>query len=781
MKIGTALSGLFLLATIGVIGIILMPASVCRESQADDAKSAATKAAKDRIENTGIGAAFDEELAQIGQITPQQFAARYALPDTYLKQMSQDPAKASYYDLFNSDPSKFRSDRGEVFYDFRMNPKEQELFRKNGFVVSERMSAYSFAEIYYRLFSRDLPVFISTDSVLHAWHRSFDSILMELEEQALSTNLEMILNGMSARLAEARKEYGNGVLSDGVLDADYFLAVARSLLKGVPVRSQFGQEARVTATLSACGRMVMERFVLFGRDRDMDFSQFKPRGHYSKSEPLQRYFRAMMWCGRVDLRIAGNPNESSPRELAGAIVLNDLLRRSGSFQIWADSDQALQMFIGQTDSMTFAQLDGILKEAKMQDPRQVKDLNSLSSIQEQINQGKLGQQEIRGDIYESPRGSMKIQLPRSFTVLGQRFVLDSWALSKVVYDDIKWDDKKVTRRIPSAIDVAFNTLGNRHIVPELTQRMISQGGRQFRDGLNYQHNLAAVHNVIERQKATAWEGNLYTGWLGVLRELSQPTTDTKYPEVMRTRAWAMKTLNTQLGSWTQLRHDTVLYAKQSYTGTAMCVYPAGYVEPLPTFWAKMEKMALRAAEVIERATIDDLVHRRKNGEIKFLRQFARQVSILKTIAEKELAQAELNMDETKFLKEVVQTLRQGSGQTKYGGWYPQLFYNGKEDSGTADAIVADVHTDPPDGIVPDPGCILNQSVGNVDLLLLAVEYRGQWIMYGSGVLSHYEFETPNGMRLADNEWAKELYAGHAPPRPAWTQSYLAPVEKKKKP
>jgi len=37
----------------------------------------------------------------------------------------------------------------------------------------------------------------------------------------------------------------------------------------------------------------------------------------------------------------------------------------------------------------------------------------------------------------------------------------------------------------------------------------------------------------------------------------------------------MKTLNTQLASWTELRHDTVLYAKQPYTASVLCSYPDG--------------------------------------------------------------------------------------------------------------------------------------------------------------------------------------------------------------
>ncbi|HQR08234.1 MAG TPA: DUF3160 domain-containing protein [Gemmatales bacterium] len=764
-----------------------------------------TKHAKANVDGLGYGVAFDDEIAQLGQITTEQFSRRYALPDNYLKQLSIDPTQAKYFDKFQLIDSILPKDLyGQPCYDFKLHPAEMDIFTKQGFVVSERMNAPSFAEIYYRLFSRDLPVFISTDSVLHAWHRSFDSILMETETLALAPTLEIILKGMSDKLKEARQEYGNGVLSDGMIDVDYFLAVALSLLKGAPYQSQFGQDARVAETLKACDSLgMLLQFPLFGRARDMDFSQFKPRGHYEKTVPLQRYFRAMMWCGRIDLRMAGNPKESSPREMAAAIVMNDLLRRSGQFQKWTDFDQALQTFVGKADSMTFAQLDGVLREAKMQDPRTVKDLESLTSLQQQIELGKIGLQQIRGDVYESPSGSMKVTLPRSFAVLGQRFVLDSWALSKVVYDDIKWDNEKVERRIPSALDVAFSTFNNRHVVPELVSRILDTKGREFRDGLNYQHNLAAVHNVIESQQPKAWETNLYSRWLDTLRELSQPTTDSKYPEAMRTTAWSMKSLNTQLGSWTQLRHDTVLYAKQSYTGMASCVYPAGYVEPLPHFWTKMEKMAQHAADAIEKLSFHDIAIGKephdapgiairmnqmpqtgkpiKEAQSKFLRNFALQLSILKDISTRELNRQELTSDELKFLKEVVQTEREGSGTTKYGGWYPKLFYNGKTDSGIPDALVADVHTDVPDGLTPDPGCILNQGVGNIDFLLVAIESREGLIVYGSGVLSHYEFETPTGVRLTDSEWAKNLSTGQTPPRPSWTKSYLAPFSRVVKP
>jgi hypothetical protein len=739
----------------------------------------------------GYSAAFDAAVKQIGQITPQEFAKRYPGKAAYLENFGWDGTKGKFFDDFNN-ASPPRTPKG-AGYVFKLNDDELAAFKKNGFVVSERMGAASFSEMLYRVYSRDLPVYISADAVLHAWHRSYHAMLEELEETYLAQSLDEILAGMAAGLPEAHKDYGKGVLADAVSDADYFLTVARSLLAGKPVKSQLDQDGRVAKTLKKCDDLQIEDFNLFGRKRSVDFSQFKVRGHYENSELLKRYFRAMMWCGRIDLRVAGNPEESSPRELGAAVILHDLLRKAGRFEQWQQFDQMIQTFVGKTDSMTFAQLGAVLAKGNIQGPGDVKDLGVLEALQKEIVSGKIGLQHIRSDGYLSPFGPEKAQLPRSFTVLGQKFVVDSWATAKVVFDDVIWDNDKVMRRVPSCLDVAFAALGNDAVVPDLVGRMEAAGGRRFRDGLNYQHNLAAVRDVIDSQDKGVWDENLYMNWLACLRELSQPTTDAKYPEVMRTRAWAMKNVNTQLASWTQLRHDTILYVKQSYTGGTLCYYPAGFVEAVPHFWARFEKMATRAADLIEKTPFPDrAVEKRitpqqgqrvplkgvQARQAAFFRNFAKQIAVLKGIAEKELAQQELTKDETEFLKKVVEIEHRGSGGPRYNGWYFGLFYKGPTDADKWDALVADVHTDVPDRNVGDPGCVLTQGVGCVDLLLIAIDTGKDRMVYGGPVLSHYEFEMPGVSRKSDSEWRKEIRDGKLPPRPSWTKGYLVPGENK---
>lgn len=55
----------------------------------------------------GYSAAFDEALKQMGQISPQEFAERYASRAEYLHQISYDPTTAKFWDAFNLMPTIF--------------------------------------------------------------------------------------------------------------------------------------------------------------------------------------------------------------------------------------------------------------------------------------------------------------------------------------------------------------------------------------------------------------------------------------------------------------------------------------------------------------------------------------------------------------------------------------------------------------------------------------------------------------------------------------------------
>jgi hypothetical protein len=736
-----------------------------------------------------------DQLARLGLMPISVFATNTPQPP-YLPQISWDPTTAQFWTDLNA-------------HDLRLNTNELAIFVTNGFVVSERLGSYSFGDAYYRVFSDDLPVFVTADSILHAWHRTYDSILEELEELQLATLLEQMINNSAAQLPQVWAHYGSGPLANSILDVDYFLTVARNLWAGQPMfmPSSLGDasvDSRAASTLNSIAGQSLQYVSLFGPDsyRWVDFSQFTVRGHYNNSERLRRYFKTMMWCGRIDLRLATFPpnKEDDIRQLGTAIVLNYLLNQAGQYANWSAIEQISRVFVGITDSMTFAQLNDLLTSAGIHSPADVPDLATLTNLQTRLLTGELGLPAIKGDAFYSPLGPEQVRLPRSFTVCGQKFVLDSWAFSEVVYDSIP---VKVMRRRPSCLDIAYSVLGNDQTVPDLVARITNTNGEVWRDGLPYQQNLTAVRNVIDSQDAGIWTNNIYTAWLAALRALSAPTTDAAYPEAMRTRAWAMKTLNAQLASWTELRHDTLLYVQQSYTQGILCGYPTGFVEPCLEFWQRMQALATLAANAIDALPLSGTVTvpnrdpsqpgmvtydlaSRKSCEVAGLYNFAVPLATLKTIAEKELAQQPLTQPESDFLRSVMQIYTGDpyqSGYRTFSGWYPSLFYQNAfwvyaprrgEACDMWDAIVADVHTDPPAPAVNDPGAVLHEGIGSVHMLVIAVDNGPDRMIYAGPVLSHYEFEVLGTARMSDADWKAKLQAGQKPPSPDWTTSYLVP-------
>jgi len=333
--------------------------------------------------------------------------------------------------------------------------------------------------------------------------------------------------------------------------------------------------------------------------------------------------------------------------------------------------------------------------------------------------------------------------------------LDSFALGKVVFDRILYHGEKVERRHPSSLDVAYSVLGNNHVAPELA-----------RDSHPYFHNLEAMRQTIEQQESTVWDKTIYMNWLAVLRELSQPTTDEKYPEVMRTQAWAMKDTATQLASWAQLRHDTLLYVKQSYGMMACCEYPACFVDPRPHFWNRFEQMASNAAK-----TVKVLNYPKSQNHAEFFSAFAQVVKKLAGLADREVKQEPFTKEETNWLKTVVNIISGGSGPPTYDGWYCSLFYKSPKDSCTEEYIVADVHTNPPDDF--DPGHVLHEAVGPVNLMIISVNSGKDKVVYCAPVFSYFEIECKGLTRMSDKEWTENVEKNDLPARPSWTASYLS--------
>ncbi len=221
---------------------------------------------------------------------------------------------------------------------------------------------------------------------------------------------------------------------------------------------------------------------------------------------------------------------------------------------------------------------------------------------------------------------------------------------------------------------------------------------------------------------------------------------------MQSTAWQDKELNTALASWAELRHDTILYAKQSYTviATGMPVPPkpvVGYVEPVPEFYARLAALTRMTEQGLAQLTA---LSQDEQARLKSLEDV---LGRLLDISNNELENRDLTEDDYEFIRNFGEQL--------------DGIIAGVEQKGKETTMVADVHSD------PNPSQqVLEEGVGYVDLVLVAYQTPDGRIIVGAGpTLSYYEFKQPLSNRLTDEAWKEMLQQGKAPASPAWTGSF----------
>jgi len=265
----------------------------------------------------------------------------------------------------------------------------------------------------------------------------------------------------------------------------------------------------------------------------------------------------------------------------------------------------------------------------------------------------------------------------------------------------------------------------------------------------YDETLAKLKERFDALGVRDWNRNMYWSWLYALK--AQECGE-GYPTFMRTGAWQDKQLNAALGSWAQLRHDTILYAKQSYTMRATGMPPRprmveGYVEPVPEFYARLWALT----DMTERGL----------GAMKVLdEQSARRLKSLKDIiarllqiSRKELRNEKLSSSDYNFIRH-------------FGGSLKGTVA-GVNREGLQTTIVADVHTD------ANSGQVLEEATGYLRLVAAAYPMPDGGIVVGCGpAFSYYEFKHPMADRLTDENW-KRMLDTKPPSLPRWSASFGA--------
>lgn len=253
----------------------------------------------------------------------------------------------------------------------------------------------------------------------------------------------------------------------------------------------------------------------------------------------------------------------------------------------------------------------------------------------------------------------------------------------------------------------------------------------------------------------------------MLQSLLRPFSE-GYPSFMRTQAWQDKNLQTALASWAQLRHDTILYVKQSLAaaeGGEERPLVKGYVEPNVEAWKRLLHLVRQTRQLLQpRGLLLPNIAEK-------LDVFEDLVDFLLRCAEKELQNRPL-ADEYEYRR-----LQDIGGKMDYLALYVMSdgrAYDWSEIVHPADrnmACVADVHT--ADIRFGGLGHVaLEEAVGHAHEIFVIVPIEGQLVLARGAVFSYYEFLQKATERLTDEQWQEKLKKRQVPLPPEWTRSFM---------
>ena len=646
---------------------------------------------------------------------------------------------------------------------FILSQEQTERLSQDGFVVTPG-SEKEFFTVYEKARYANVPIFVTSDSLLHSYHLLFDKVLRTAETEHF---IPLLRELNAAVLAQADAQYQalqGSEWEDAARRTVAFLAVGSRLMDPemeIPAYAADLAGAELELVEAASGIEASPLFpdLEFGED----YTQYIPRGHYTRSEELQNYFKSMMWYGRRTFRLRTADAEAGRRETRAALLLVQALRSSQvdgrpAFEAWADLYAPTVFFVGRSDDLTVVQYAELIEEI----------YGPGATVNDIADDALLDDFIARADQLEAPRilGMVILdeddeeETTKGLRFMGQRFVPDAYVFRQLIYRNVGTRDNP--RSLPKGLDL-LAAMGSERAYQHLDEL----GDTSYE---NYPQQMEKVRSWLSGLSVEEWTETLYNAWLYSFFPLLDEA-GSGYPAFMQTEAWQDKQLNTVLGSWAELKHDTILYAKQVYAEAGAGppapepVPPKGYVEPVPQFYARLSALTQMTRQGLgERGLLVDS----DRDSLQRLENLAREFQVM---AEKELRGeplTEAEYDRIRFYGRELEHLVMASADRDGDDEFAQ---NVMEEEPQA-AVVADVATD----AWSTPPSVLEVGVGRINEIhvivpLVVDDGSIQLQVAKGGVFSYYEFPWPASDRLTDEKWRGMLDEGQAPELPEWTASF----------
>ena len=651
----------------------------------------------------------------------------------------------------NVEPYTVEPDLSNVdnLWQFYLTDEVQEKLVQNGFVVCGEAGSEFFNQYEYNRYDQ-IASFVTVDSLMHTYHLYFSYLMKNIEKDYLVDRITQLSSRMlDDSISEYEKLKGSEWESAARRNVAFFTVGSKLLDENTSVINDVKDIVEFELDhINKAGGIEISKITNVMED----YTQYIPRGYYEGDEKLERYFRAMMWYGRVHFK---QDDEELDRS---ALLISEMISEDiEAYELWQSIYDITAFFAGSSDDLGVNEYIPILNRA-YENGVTLDELIGDKDLFARLHMatGELPAPQINSiPIHDGEDNAIL-----GFRFMGQRFTIDATIMQQLIYSRVGENSAGDKRMLPDVLDVPA-ALGS-----DIALDILKENGTTGYAG--YTENMNELKEALSAENEALWSASLYAGWLNTLR----PLLDVKgegYPGFMQGEEWAKKDLECFAGSFTELKHDTVLYTKQvmAEMGGGWNEEPddRGYVEPEPLIYARFADLSDRTAQGLHKYGMLNADEREN------LLRLSQMADMFLEISKKELTNETLTEEEYEFIR-------------SYGGNIEHFWIEAiKEQSGSEEgvsaqecpaALVVDIATDP-------NGQVLEAATGSPSQIYVIVKVDGKVKIARGSVYSFYQFPWPMDDRLTDSRWRQML--GIQPDtegnygrdqliiKPEWTESY----------
>lgn len=606
---------------------------------------------------------------------------------------------------------------------------------RDGFVINKRNYEQLF-HVYDENYYDYTPGFITTDLYLQVLHMHISKEMQSLEEEKMAPLLTSLIQEQYNAAKRIEESAHDSQMKKSAAWNQVYYAVALSLITGKKqeVPPEYAHFYQYESEHAESGEGFKSDFT---GDSLMDYTQFQPRGNYMRSDSLKRYFKCVKWLNSASIYLDENAG------LSRAILMAvGLLQSEASLKNYNAFSTIINFLAGEENNLSFSHLLKILREYKDKKTEELLSEENLQAIRSALYASDPAKMHPEGANLRTENFLTRKKL--LFTA--GRYTFDGEILQRLVHIARHDLNARPKRPFPKALDV-FAVMGNK-----TAEDILLNVYKEKQVWENYPDTLDALKRKF--QDFNNWNLSIYNKSMEAILSLRQQNSSTPY--FMQLPNWQKKNLNTMLASWTELKHDMVLYIEQpsgAEMGDGGEIPPPqkiAYVEPQTEFWKKCIGLLELNKKMLEENGLMSEKLEYRNKELSELAAFFFRIS------NKELAGEKISNEEFDTLSYIggkIENLTLNIIESNEG------FISQVSTPERYIAVATDVYT-------YNDKC-LEEAVGMADEIYVIAEINGLLYLTRGAVFSHYEFIQPTSNRLTDEHWQKQLFDHKEPAGAVW--------------